>query len=350
MINFRALSPIDLQNFVRTAAQMGIPPQQALFGLMALEMYQDAMLRGFGQGSGFNPQMMQNWNWNAGAMPRTPAADPNLMAELTANRVAAGSGRGATCYAPRQTAQARVPNEAPSVDATAAPRISLPTNGPADARLASLQDATVASAQRELDRHVSVGSTPDRVQQYAKDGGMDGGAWCGYFAGFNYDEAAKQAGGRFGTDARFKFHSMQKARAYFEYSNYTTDKNDDALRDKQAGEGSTRRWMTLEGSHGQQHAVENHRPVEVYKNPSELPIRKGDTVLYSFGHVGLVKDYDPKTGVLTTIEGNAGGGKVREFKHDLNDPKVRATIEGFGRPALGDFQLPADGANKAPNA
>ncbi|MCP4500631.1 MAG: hypothetical protein GY822_11790 [Deltaproteobacteria bacterium] len=55
--------------------------------------------------------------------------------------------------------------------------------------------------------------------------------------------------------------------------------------------------------------------------------------------IGMVRDYNRDTGILTTIEGNAGnaGNAVQARTYDLNDPEVRAQFDGFGRPAAGDF-------------
>ncbi|MEQ8273940.1 MAG: peptidoglycan-binding protein [Deltaproteobacteria bacterium] len=215
---------------------------------------------------------------------------------------------------------------------------------PADAELAALQSRTMDSARREIGvREIGSTNRGARVDQYAQRSRMrEGYAWCGFFTGFNYSEAAREAGGEFtGING---MHSMQKARAFFEYRNYTDNRratNDslDQLREQHVAEGSARRWMTLRGSGGQRHAAQRNRPHEVYE-PENLPIRAGDTALFSRGHVGLVEGYDPATGQLTTIEGNTARGVVRR-SYDLNDPQVRAQFEGFGRPARGDFSSPS---------
>ncbi|MFO0728804.1 MAG: peptidoglycan-binding domain-containing protein [Myxococcota bacterium] len=219
----------------------------------------------------------------------------------------------------------------------------------ADAELQAVQSRTIASAQRELaagvrEDHSLGDNRSPRIDQYARDAGMPpGGQWCGYFTGFNYAEAARESGGRFRENIRF--HSMQKARSYFEYRNYTNNsptenRRLDALRTQQEAEGSTRRWMVLSGSGGERHARENQRPYETFE-PNNLPIREGDTALFSRGHVGLVESYDPTSGRLVTIEGNSIGEAVRRRTYNLNDPRDRAAFEGFGRPARGDFDLPA---------
>ncbi len=215
---------------------------------------------------------------------------------------------------------------------------------PADAELAALQSRTMDSARREIGvREIGSTNRGARVDQYAQRSRMrEGYAWCGFFTGFNYSEAAREAGGEFtGING---MHSMQKARAFFEYRNYTdnsraTNDSLDQLREQHVAEGSARRWMTLRGSGGQRHATQRNRPHEVYE-PENLPIRAGDTALFSRGHVGLVEGYDPATGQLTTIEGNTARGVVRR-SYDLNDPQVRAQFEGFGRPARGDFSSPS---------
>jgi hypothetical protein len=250
------------------------------------------------------------------ATPNPPTANPSAPSSPTPN-------------APTPNAQVTAPS-------TAAP------SGPADARLQQLQSRAVESARAELDHHVSAdrSNRSARVDEYARDAGMNPGyAWCGFFTGFNYDQAARADGVRFHGNSQF--HSFEKARAYFEYRNYTNNSRSensrlDQLQADQTAAGSPRRWMVLDGSTGQHHAESNHRPCEVYQ-PDTLPVRPGDTVLFNFGHVGMVENYDPATHQLTTIEGNSTGGRVARHTYDLNDPRVRARIDGFGRPSAGDF-------------
>ncbi len=212
----------------------------------------------------------------------------------------------------------------------------------ADARLERTQQAAVASARREFDAGVREDRGPNRgtrVDDYARDARMPvGGEWCGYFTQFNYAQAAREQGGRFNAP----LHSFQKARSYFGYRSYTNNSasynaSQDALRERHAAEGSTRRFMVLDGSSGQRWAQSHGRPHETF-SPSTLPIRAGDTALFNRGHVGMVESYDRSSGRLTTIEGNTAGGRVSRRTYDLNDPAVRARFEGFGRPAAGDFQ------------
>jgi hypothetical protein len=259
--------------------------------------------------------------------------------------------RGAPASPQARPTARGVPNEAPGgVGPTEGTRI--PPSGPADAQLAQLQRASIESARRELAAGVRDDgrNRSPRVDQYARDGGMNvGQAWCGFFTGFNYNEAAREAGGRFTENVRF--HSMQKARSYFEYRNYTNNSRTenarlDALQERQTAEGSPRRWMVLSGSGGERHAAANGRPHEVYE-PNNLPIREGDTALFSHGHVGMVESYDQRTGRLVTIEGNSTGGRVCRNEYDLNNPAHRARFEGFGRPARSDFAVEGQPAPEA---
>jgi len=235
---------------------------------------------------------------------------------------------------------------APNAPRPVTPLEVAPGSPRADGELQAIQHRTMDAARRDLDAGVREdrgrygNNRGPRIDQYARDAGMTpGGEWCGYFSSFQYSQAANESGGTF--TGRHHMHSFQKARAYFEYRNYTNNSSAengrlDTLRAQHEAEGSTRRFMTLSGSGGDRHATANNRPHEVYE-PSTLPIREGDTALFSHGHVGLVESYNRETGMLTTIEGNSTGEAVRRKTYDLNDPAVRARFEGFGRPARGDF-------------
>ncbi|HVE83569.1 MAG TPA: CHAP domain-containing protein, partial [Myxococcales bacterium] len=89
---------------------------------------------------------------------------------------------------------------------------------------------------------------------------------------------------------------------------------------------------------------QNGLPTQRYTSQN-LPIRPGDVVIFDdgfrggTGHIGLVASYTPP--MLTTIEGNVDGGQIKTYTYDLSDPKVAAQIDGFGRPALSDFDVPA---------
>ncbi|MBI4816442.1 MAG: hypothetical protein HY791_09290 [Deltaproteobacteria bacterium] len=225
--------------------------------------------------------------------------------------------------------------------------VSMRKNG-ADATLSDLQSGAIDVARRELDAGVRVdprlgANRGDRVDEYAKDAKMQTGLpWCGFFAQYAYGEAARTAGGE--RTERMQLHSMQKARSYFMYRDYTNasasrNQQLDQLASKQEAEGSARRYLVVEGSSGERFAKLQKRPHESY-SLRELPLRPGDVALFSKGHIGLVEKYDQATGRLTTIEGNSTGGAVRRTVYDLNDPRQRAGFEGFGRPALSDFELP----------
>ena len=239
----------------------------------------------------------------------------------------------------------RADNARRSREAAASARIEAPAvNETQDARLARFQSAAMNSARAELDAGVKEDPSrgPNkgaRVEEYAKKAGMPPGEWCGHFTGWNYTSAAEAGGAKFTGQKRL--HSYQKARSYFMYRSYTDNsraKNAefDALRTQHQSEGSERRYMTFEGSRGDEYATQRNLPHEVYNQPSELPIREGDTALFKRGHVGMVENYDRNSGILTTIEGNVGD-RVQRKKYNLNDPAVRAQFDGFGRPAAGDF-------------
>ncbi len=216
------------------------------------------------------------------------------------------------------------------------------TSGPADAQLSQLQDRAVRFAESEIGVHESGGTNRGaRVDQYARNAGMpEGGAWCAYFVDFAYSETARANGADF--SGRTKLHSYQKNYAWFAYGSYTARdqrrarEDGLALRAQHEAEGSTRRYLAIEGSEGHRFAASRNLPHEVYSDYRELPVRAGDTALFRRGHVGMVKSYDASTGQLVTIEGNTANG-VAERSYDLSDPAVLARFDGFGRPALSDL-------------
>jgi hypothetical protein len=271
---------------------------------------------------------------------RSVGADPTPKAPTESQRQnpAPGTQKAADLVKEDELRRTK-PETAGSVGKTAG------VTGPADDRLADIQQKSVASAQKELAAGVkedpSMGSNRGkRIDQYAKGNGMPpGGEWCGYFTGHNYTQAAKETGTKF--SGQMRLHSFQKARSYFMYRNYTdnskqTIAKDEALKQQHTSEGSARRYMTFQGSSGDKYATKNKLEHEVYTDAKDLPIRPGDTALFSHGHVGMVEGYDAKSGTLTTIEGNVGNKVVRKT-YDLNDPEVRKKFDGFGRPAAGDF-------------
>jgi hypothetical protein len=235
---------------------------------------------------------------------------------------------------------ARRAREAAEVTRIAAPAV----NETQDARLARYQSAAMNSARSELADGVKENrrrgpNRGDRVEEYARKAGMRPGEWCGHFTAWNYTSAAEAGGARFTGQKRL--HSYQKARSYFMYRSYTSNsrstiEKNNALRAQHEQQGSTRRYMTFSGSVGDKYASRRNLPHETYTDPSQLPIREGDTALFAHGHVGMVESYNRNSGLLTTIEGNVGD-RVQRKTYDLNDPAVRAKFDGFGRPAAGDF-------------
>ncbi|HBP20707.1 MAG TPA: hypothetical protein DEA08_23325 [Planctomycetes bacterium] len=194
-------------------------------------------------------------------------------------------------------------------------------------------------------REIGGANRGPRVDLYARVAGMSvGGQWCGYFASFNYAQAAR-ALGRAWVGQR-ALHSVGKVRAFFLYRSYTQRWTSERVarweavrRQHQAG-GSLRRYMVLSGSSGQRYAQGRRLRCEVFAGYRDLPLRAGDFVVWSRGsgqgHIGLVESYEPSQGRLVTIEGNTSN-RVRRRSYDLRRADVRAGIDGFGRPALGDF-------------
>lgn len=234
-----------------------------------------------------------------------------------------------------------------------------PGQGPLDTQLAQLQQQSVASAQQEWQNGVRESGGANRgprIDQYARNAGMSpGGEWCGFFTGFNYS----QNGFR---DAA-SLASYQKARDYFMYRSYTSDtgstrnQENDQLRAQHAQQGSSRQYFMLEESPNRERVTRpgewgNQRYGHYNADPNTfnyqtLPVRSGDTVLFNRGHVGMVESYDPRTGLLTTLEGNTSGtgpdGRQRSQAvarktYDLSNPAVRQQFDGFGRPSALDFQ------------
>ncbi len=216
-----------------------------------------------------------------------------------------------------------------------------------DQQLIELQNLSVLSAHKELSagiREIGNSNRGERVDEYAKEAGMRTGLeWCGFFTNWNYAVAAKDLGGDFDGPS---LHSWQKSCYSFLYRSYTDNSsacnaNLDRLQETHTRNGSARQFFVLEGSKGEQIANKLKKPCVIAKDYTELDIRPGDTALWNRGHVGLVESYDKETGILTTVEGNLSG-KVRHMTYDFKDPDVRAQFTGFGRPALGDFNLPED--------
>lgn len=229
---------------------------------------------------------------------------------------------------------------------------------PGDIQLQQLQSRSVNSALGEWQSGVREDLGKDhgrKVDKYYYNSHFTpgGGGWCGFFVAYNY----AQAGFKYSP----QLAGAEKARDFFLYRQYTNrskEKNEgfDQLREQQKVQGSQRQFFMLEESPSVKY-IKNYRNLFSHYNADAntfnyrtLPIRPGDTILYntgnSGGHVGMVVSYDPSSGRLETVEGNSSGtgpdGKkwsqaVVRKTLDLTDPRVRAKIEGFGRPAAGDF-------------
>jgi hypothetical protein len=229
----------------------------------------------------------------------------------------------------------------------------------ADFELQQKQSQSLNSARAEWQNGVKENlgrNSGTRVNQYYKNSGFDSGGdggWCGFFVAFNYAQL--------GFTKSPHLAGMEKARDFFTYRQYTDHSKEknatlDSLRQKQQLEGSQRQYFMLEESPGKEYFSNYKNQFKNYDvaantfNYKTLPVRPGDTVLFNTGkaggHVGMVASYDPLSGKLVTIEGNAIGmasdGKKRSNavitkEYDLTNSTVRSKIEGFGRPALGDF-------------
>lgn len=230
--------------------------------------------------------------------------------------------------------------------------VDIPLTANPDQQLAQRQQQSVQHATQEWQKGVRESSGTNRsprINQYARAAQFGPGyAWCGFFVGFNYAQA--------GFTQAPHLASSVKARDFFLYRSLTDRskaKNQqlEQLQQQQKQAGSTRQYFMLKGSADAQYIKSNpnrfaHITLETYA-PQNLPIRPGDTALFTRGHVGLVTDYNPQTGVLKTIEGNTSGlgpnGKtwhqaVVRNEYNLKDPTVQKQFGGFGRPALADFK------------
>jgi hypothetical protein len=230
-----------------------------------------------------------------------------------------------------------------------------PKRGDADRRLAALQRTAVEVARSELAKNVRESpprsNAGGRIDVYASVARMPTGRpWCGYFLGFVYTGAARSSGYAFlGTR---RLHSVGKTRSFFNYRNYTQRatparvKAWGELRSQHEVQGAARRYFVLKGSRGQRWAASRKVPCEAFDSYRDLPVRPGDAVIFSSvrsdtkrssgrGHLALVESYDAASGALVTIEGNSGDG-VRRRSRTLQGA-ARFSVDGFGRPALGDF-------------
>lgn len=105
---------------------------------------------------------------------------------------------------------------------------------------------------------------------------------------------------------------------------------------KDSAEGNMKTYM--------QSQPHNYSAYDADKNTYDwqhLPIRKGDMVLMrpkvkapnGPEHAAMVKDYDPKTGIMIVIQGNP----LAESSFDLTRPEDRAKFLAFGRPSPNDY-------------
>lgn len=190
--------------------------------------------------------------------------------------------------------------------------------------LGQLQDFILQARQNQgvlnaLNDHERYGEQPLTAEQIAPYR-VHAGDWCGMFVGAELG---------LNRSSREGIASTSKALGFFT----TPD--------------SGRQFFMLEGTDtaGKQwtnhNALQNGLPEERY-TPENLPIRPGDVVIFDdgfkggTGHIGMVRSYEPP--ILTTVEGNSDGGKVMVHTYDLSDPEVAAQFDGFGRPALADFE------------
>jgi hypothetical protein len=225
-----------------------------------------------------------------------------------------------------------------------------------DDELGARQAKAVESALQEWRAGVHETTGPNRgprIDQYVRNAKMPLGLeWCGMFDAFNLSQV--------GFGQPWALASYRKARDFFLYRDFVSNTGSaanqklDTLREKQRDEGSERQYFLLEGSnsptvklaHDYSTRYQHYDPAANTFDAQHLPIRPGDTVLFSHSHIGMVESYDPASGQLNTVEGNATGLGVDGKQHtdavvrksyDLNDPQVRKLFDGFGRPALGDL-------------
>jgi hypothetical protein len=198
-------------------------------------------------------------------------------------------------------------------------------------------------------RESSTNSSP-RIDTYARNADFSPGyEWCGFFTGF----AHSQAGFKYPES----YASYQKARDFFMYRSYTNhssskNKELDGLRLQHQTQGSTRQYYMLSESNNHAYLRENPSLFKHFQEAENtfqwqnLPIQPGDVALFNHGHVGLVVSYNAQTGHLVTVEGNTSGqgpdGKkwsqaVVRKEYNLSQVADRSRFDGFGRPALGDF-------------
>ena len=203
------------------------------------------------------------------------------------------------------------------------PRLNLSGINPGQL-VGQLQDLALRYRQNQgvqnaLNDHQQYGEQPLTDTQIAPYRVHDGD-WCGMFVGAELGLNRR---------AREGIASTSKALGFF-----TTPDSGRQFFMLEGTDTAGKQWT----NHG---ALQNGLPEERY-TPEHLPIRPGDVVIFDdgfkggTGHIGMVRSYEPP--ILTTVEGNVDGGKVVVRTYDLSDPEVAAQFDGFGRPALTDFQ------------
>lgn len=216
-------------------------------------------------------------------------------------------------------------------------------------------DAAVAAATAFWKTGMSEsrrGSTDVVAQESGFDHTVGTHAWCGMFVAASYARAGLCKALRKG------FYEVTNVRDYFTYAyhertpGWVWDPAADAWRPMRAyhvERGAPRQWL-------------DHDAI-AKADLAALDIRPGDVALIDHqgdgkpDHITLVEGYDPKTGVLVTLEGNGAGqiaksvnpdGSVVEGhadadaavrnRRDLADPKQRKKIYGVGRLSAVDFE------------
>ncbi len=212
--------------------------------------------------------------------------------------------------------------------------------------------------------------TDDRgteIDAWNREAGVaQGSMWCGSSTGHAYRE-----GTRGGFRDNLRVASDNRARNYFLYRqdheeaprggetpqarearmrrNAAMDQREAQTQAEHTAAGSNRRYMTYRPGQQERGPVEGGGRPEVYNDPSRMPVRPGDTVVFSHrwrqgaerdndhGHIAMVASGPDRDGHIEIVEGNAGGtsGSNRVQTRRVN---IRSEhIDGFGRPALGDM-------------
>lgn len=254
--------------------------------------------------------------------------------------------------------------------AVARPR---PLDATDDDALRSFGDAAVAAAQA-LWRDGVKESKPQSTDQIARDSGWgnnlqkgDGTVWdwCGMFVATCLFRAGLGRALRKGfyhtlnVEGFFRYQWQDRVPRWVWVASESTWRD---VREEHAARAALRRWID--------------RATLRATAPTVLDIAPGDVVLIDHNpdtaadHIALVERYDPSTGELVTLEGNAGGtvavrieddGTVVEGAargdavarnvRDLGVEAVRRKVYGVGRASLCDFdERPYSSARAKPTA